>query len=88
MNLCILIGKIVSEIEFKFIINSKQKSIAQFDLELSNKSIVKIKAYDEIADYSYRKLIKEDIICVDGYIDNVGEIVVSTFFIHIENYVN
>ena len=41
MNICILLGKIVSEIEFKFIINSKNKSIAYFDLELLNKSRVR-----------------------------------------------
>ena len=39
MNICILWGTIVSEIEFKFIINSKNKSIAYFYLELLNKSI-------------------------------------------------
>ena len=41
MNLCFVIGKIVSEIEFKFIINSKNISIAYFKIELINKIIVK-----------------------------------------------
>lgn len=66
MNLCILLGKIVSEIEFKFILNSKHKSIAYFDLELSNKSIVKIKAYDEVADYVYRRIQRGEFIVVNG----------------------
>ena len=33
MNLCILLGKIISDIEFKFIINSKNKSIVEFKIE-------------------------------------------------------
>lgn len=66
MNICILLGKIISEIEFKFIINSKNKSIAYFELELLNKSIVKIMAYNDKADYIYRKLKKGQNIVVEG----------------------
>ena len=70
MNLCILLGKIVSEVEFKFIINSKNKSIAYFDLELLNKSVVQVKAYDDKADYVYRKLKKGKSIIVEGKLRN------------------
>ena len=66
MNLCILSGKIVSDIEFKFIINSKNKAIAYFDMELSNKSIIQIKAYNEKADYIYRKLRKYQNMVIEG----------------------
>lgn len=66
MNICILLGKIVSEIEFKFIINSKNKSIAYFELELLNKSIIKVRAHNEIADYAYSKLSKGDITVIEG----------------------
>ena len=66
MNICILLGEIVSEIEFQFIINSKNKSIAYFDLELLNKSIIKVRAYNEIADYIYSRLSKGDIIVIEG----------------------
>ena len=74
MNLCILLGKIVSEIEFKFIINSKNKSIAYFKIELLNKSIVQVKAYDDKADYVYRKLKKGQSIIVEGKIRGNGNI--------------
>ena len=77
MNLCILIGKIVSEIEFKFIINSKHKSIACFDLELSNKSIVNVKAYDEIADYCYKELSEKDKILIYGKLNEKVEITIN-----------
>ena len=72
MNLCILRGKIISEIEFKFIINGKNKSIAYFDMLLSNKSIVKIKTYNDTADYIYRKLEIGQILVVEGKIRDDG----------------
>ena len=68
MNLCILLGKVISEVEFKFIINSKNKSIAYFDLELLNKSIVKVKGYNDKADYIYRKLKKGQNVIIEGKI--------------------
>lgn len=77
MNLCILIGKIIGKIEFKFIINSEHKSIACFDLELSNKSIVKIKAYDEIADYCYKELSENDKILIYGKLNEKEEITIK-----------
>ena len=72
MNICILMGKIVSEIEFKFIIKSKHKSIAYFDMELVNKSIIRIKAYDYMADYVYRKYKANPVITVEGKIRGDG----------------
>ena len=77
MNICILCGKIKSEIEYKFIINSKNKAIAQFEIELSNKNVVRVQALDEVADYSYRNLSKEDIICIYGYLSNNGNIILQ-----------
>ena len=77
MNLCILIGKIISKIEFKFIINSKNKSIAYFNLELSNKSVVKVKAYGEIADYCYKELSEKDKILIYGKLNEKVEITIN-----------
>ena len=77
MNLCILIGKIISEIEFKFIINSKNTSIAYFDLELSNKSIIKIVGYNELADYIYEYLYCGDVIYLYGYMNSNGSIILK-----------
>ena len=66
MNFCIVYGKIVSEIKFDFFYKSKQISISRFNIELSNNSIIQIKAYDDLADFAYSKLKKEDIITVKG----------------------
>ena len=85
MNLVFLSGKIISDIEFKFIINSKKISIASFWIEIDSKlleqgnesmhknvrqntekNIIKINAYDEKADYIYRRLKLNDYICIYG----------------------
>ena len=76
MNLCFLIGKVVSEIKFDFILNSKDISIARFSIELENKSIVVIKGYNEIADYCYKKLIKSRIVGIQGSLNSNKEIII------------
>ena len=68
MNLCFLYGKVISDIEFNFIINNKNKSIAIFKIKLSNESILTVKAYNELADYCYSRIKKEDIIYIQGYV--------------------
>lgn len=77
MNICFLIGKIISKIDFKFIINSKNISIAIFKIELENKSQITVKAYNDLADYCYSKLTKGDIIGIQGYLGNNQEIIIE-----------
>ena len=74
MNNCFIAGKIITEIEFKFAIKNKFYSIVEFKIELDNKSIIKIKAYDKNAEYCYQKLEKEMYINIYGKIDNKGDI--------------
>ncbi len=74
MNEVFLIGRIVTEIEFEFMINSRHISIAMFEIELSNKSIIRVKAYDDIADYAYSKLKRSDIVFINGKIGTEGTI--------------
>ena len=69
MNEVFLIGKIISNIEFKFIINSKNKAIACFEIETADKQIVKVQAYNEIADFAYSKLNTNDKVFINGYIE-------------------
>lgn len=70
MNICFLLGKVVDDVEFKFIYNSKNVSISMFKLMLSNKSIVECEAYDEIADYIYRNIKRDDLIFIEESIRN------------------
>lgn len=74
MNLCILRGEIVSDIEFKFIVKGKNKSIAYFDLLLMNKCVVRVKAYNEMADFVYRKLKRGQLVMVEGKVRSDGSL--------------
>ena len=77
MNLCFTIGKVVSDIRFEFIINNKNISVAIFEIELSNKSIIKIKGYNEIADICYQNLSKADFVMICGSLNGEKEILIS-----------
>lgn len=74
MNTCFISGKIITEVKFKFAIKRKIYSVVQFEIELDNKSIIKVKAYNEMAEYCYQKLEKEMNINIYGKIENNGEI--------------
>ena len=87
MNICFFIGKICSNIQFDFIINSKNTSIVRFNIELSNGSIINVKAYNEIADYCYRKLKLNDEIFIQGYLDNKMELNLVYIKQRIKNFI-
>ena len=80
MNICILQGKIISKIEYKFIINSKNKAIAYFEMELLDKTIIKVKAYNSLADKCYRKLVIGNEIYVEGILETSGEVVIQEIY--------
>ena len=81
MNLVFVQGKIISDIEFKFIINSKNISIAIFEIELLNKSKVKIKAYNELADYCYGRLNKGNNVLIEGKLNSNIEIEILNYIV-------
>ena len=69
MNEVFLIGKIISDIEFKFIINSKNKAITWFEIETTDKQIVREQSYNQLADFAYSKLNSNDKVFINGYIE-------------------
>jgi len=77
MNEVFLIGRIVKKIEFDFIYHGKNISKAETGLELSNKSIIKIIGYNEIADYMYRKLNIDTRVFIEGKIQKEDGIVIK-----------
>ena len=87
MNIVIMYGKIVSNIEFKFIYNRYAKdsgmehktSIAKCEIELANGSIVEIYGYDEIADFMYRNLKNNVNIYIQGRLDSNGKVEIQEF---------
>jgi len=73
MNTCFLIGKIVSDIKFDFMIYSKYTSIVQFYIKDKRKNIIKIVGYDKIADYCYKNVKKNDIVFIEGRMENIED---------------
>lgn len=75
MNICFLMGKILSNINFDFIINDKNNIyIATFEIGLSNKSKIIVKGYNKIADYCYRYLNENNNIFIYGSLNLQGEV--------------
>lgn len=72
MDIVIVSGKMVSNIDFNFTYNKDKKekhtSIAMGKLELDNGSIIDIYGYDEIADYLYSN--KPELIWLEGRLDH------------------
>ena len=66
MNEVFLIGKIISNIEFKFIINSKNKAIACFEIETADKQTVRVQSYNQLAEFDYSKLNTNDKVFING----------------------
>ena len=74
VNICFFVGKICSKIDFQFILNSKDISIVMFDIKLLNGSVIKVKGYNEIADYCYSNLNIDEVVMIEGYINEKYEI--------------
>ena len=74
MNICFLIGKIVSNIEFRFIIKNKNKAISEFTIKTLDNNIIEIYGYDEIADNCYSRLKNGDNVLVYGSLRSSGKL--------------
>ena len=68
MNICFLLGKIISEPTFDFLYKCKNISISSFCLKTRNGNIVQIFGYYEIADFLYSHLSINDYVYVEGYL--------------------
>ena len=82
MNICFCIGKIISEIGFKFIVNSKKYfSMSTFKIKLENQSIITVKGYNKMADFCYKRLLKNDNISLFGELNSKGEIEILEIYL-------
>ena len=95
MNIVVICGKIISEVEFNFIYDryrevssEKEKSslemymhtsVAKCKIELSNGSVIQIQGYDEVADFMYRHLKEKDVVWLEGALGGNGNVVVESF---------
>lgn len=77
MNICFIKGKVIEEINFSFLYNKKNISIARAKLELRNGSIITIKGYDEMADWMLQKIRKEDEVILQGELNTKMEVEVK-----------
>ncbi len=80
MNLCMLKGVVVEQVEFKFTISKIHDAISIFELQLPNNSVVTIKAFDEWADYCYRKLETGDTAVIYGMLNSKMEIIAEEVY--------
>ena len=80
MNICFIIGKIISDIQFDFIIDGKsigkKFSIVRFEIELLDKEKTKVSviAYGKIAEKCFQKLVKSDIVSIYGDLNSNGKL--------------
>ena len=81
MNEVIVIGRLIKNIEYKFIINGKKNALASFFIELENKSVVECRGYDLVADYCYRRLNENLVVIIHGKLRNK-----EYYFIEIESF--
>ena len=77
MNRVFLVGEIITDIEFKFIINSKNISVAIFKIKTpKDNQIIPIKCYNEQADYFYSKYKRGDVVMIEGRLEDNTVIVI------------
>ena len=66
MNSCAIMCKVLNLPNFDFLFMSKKTSIAFFWAELSNKSIVKVYGFDDVADDIFKNINENDVLLIDG----------------------
>ena len=70
MNEVFIIGKVITEVKFDFILNSKHISVARFGVAtMCDKQEINVIAYDKMADYIYANLKHEDVVIINGYLE-------------------
>ena len=76
MNICFFIGKIISDIDFKFIVGNKNNaSVAIFKLKVNENCILTVKGYNKLADLCYRKLSINNYIILQGELNSKMEVI-------------
>ena len=68
MNEVFLIGKVIKEIEYRFMLEKGKNAKAEIKLELLDKTQLKVIAYNEEADYTIQNIRENDIVFIYGMI--------------------
>ena len=73
-------GKIISDIQFKFIIKAKDKAVIDFKvLTIQDRQIISVKAYNKMADVIYQKLEINNGIIICGYLKE-DKVIIDTCY--------
>lgn len=71
INLCFLSGKVINKIDLQFVYDSKKIiSIVKIELLLDDGQVINTCGYNEMADFIYRNINKEDTVLLEGRIIN------------------
>ena len=79
MNEVFTIVKIIN-FEYRFLLNNKNNKICKVDAILENGSIIKLIAYDNLADRLLRKLKINELYLFQGVLNSNMEIIVSKVY--------
>lgn len=79
MNEVFTIVKIIN-FEYRFLLNNKNNAICKIDAILENGSIIKLIAYDNLADRLLRKLEINELYLFQGILNSNMEIIVSKVY--------
>ena len=78
MNEVFIIGKIITEVKFDFILNSKHISVSRFKImTIYDKQEIYITAHDEMADYVYANIKRGDFVVINGNLGTAGVVLRS-----------
>ena len=85
MNICFLIGKIISDVKFDFVIGNNKYfkngkiSVVRFKVELLDGNVENVIAYNKKAEECYRKLEKGGLVNILGELDTKMEVEIKEF---------
>lgn len=80
MNEVFLMGKVIKEIEYRFMLEKGKNAKAEIKLELLDKTQLKVIAYNEEADYTMQHIRKNDDIFIYGIIKET-EVVIKKYIL-------
>lgn len=70
-----LIGRVIKEIEYRFMLEKGKNAKAEIKLELLDKTQLKVITYNEEADYTIQNIRENDIVFIYGIIKETEVII-------------
>ena len=80
MNICFIQGYLMEDVNYNFVLSGKNDAIATFTIKVKGDTVAHVIAYNEEADFCYRKLKKDDMVLIMGKIDSYCNILLKKFY--------